>query len=89
MGSNEKLFIEGLFTSIKKLESHLMLNVPLEVISDVTNTIYAREKDGDPGELGWQSHCWNYFKQEHDKLIQEAQNIGDQVAEMKRQMEQA
>lgn len=36
-----KVIIEGLFSSIRKLESYLMLKIPPEVISDVTNTIDA------------------------------------------------
>lgn len=41
-----KLITEGPFASIRKLESHMMFNVPTELISEVANTIDAVKKIG-------------------------------------------
>lgn len=64
-----KLIINGLFSSIRKLESYSMLNVSPEVIYDAANTTDATENiwiwtywiDKAVGEI--------FTKQEHNSLI--------------------
>lgn len=72
-----KLIIEGLFTSLRKMETNSMLNVPSKVISDLANTIDAGEKIR--VRVDWNDRAIGdgVSKQEHNVVVRESQIIRD------------
>lgn len=77
-----KMFVEGLFNSVQKLERFTILEVPSQIVSDIVDIVAAATRMGT--QVKWIDSIIDAIvrKREHYNLIQEAQNLEKKIEQL-------